>query len=388
MAAPTPPHPPVSPDSGPTDPTLPKLPAGWTAQWDNGSRKYYYVQISTGVSQWDLPTSEAPVGGGSSHSTPAQHTSPYSKPDGAHGPEPGDGTRGMGGPGESDRSLGSFAMNALMGNTKQSGHGNGGPGNLVGQLAGSLLGGGKQNHGGGGSAQAGGGSGNLVGQLAGSLLGGGKQSHGASGQQQHGGSASSGGIGGLLGSVMGGGSHNKPAGGDFGYSHNASQGSGGTYTGTAPPASYQPGGQPGGQHGSHNSHNSHNSYSSPAPGQYGGGAPPQHGGYGQGQHGSPQQQHQAYGAQAGFGGQGPSYGSGPPGGYGMQAGYGGPAQSYHGGPPNYDNHQHNQYGGGHGSANQGNYGGQHYPPPPQGGYGGQQGGYGGHQGGVPPPSWH
>ncbi|EOD52188.1 putative ww domain-containing protein [Neofusicoccum parvum UCRNP2] len=61
MAA-TPSAAPLSPDAGPTDPHLPKLPSGWIAQWDSSSRKYYYVQISTGVSQWDLPTSEAPAG--------------------------------------------------------------------------------------------------------------------------------------------------------------------------------------------------------------------------------------------------------------------------------------------------------------------------------------
>lgn len=106
MSPPTPPHPPVSPDSGPTDPTLPKLPAGWIAQWDNNSRKYYYVQISTGVSQWDLPTSEAPIGGGSHTSTPAQNTNPYSAPEGAEG------TRGMGGQ-EGDRGLGVCCVRTL-----------------------------------------------------------------------------------------------------------------------------------------------------------------------------------------------------------------------------------------------------------------------------------
>ncbi|KAF7670744.1 hypothetical protein GT037_011195, partial [Alternaria burnsii] len=45
------------PDSGPTKPFLPKLPAGWIAQWDNSSQKYYYVQITTGISQWELPSS-------------------------------------------------------------------------------------------------------------------------------------------------------------------------------------------------------------------------------------------------------------------------------------------------------------------------------------------
>ena len=38
-------------------------------------------------------------------------------------------------------------MNALLGNNNKQSHGSGGSGNLVGQLAGSLLGGGKQSHG-------------------------------------------------------------------------------------------------------------------------------------------------------------------------------------------------------------------------------------------------
>lgn len=55
----------------------PHLPPGWIAQWDANSRKYYYVQLSTGVSQWDVPTDAAPVGGG----TPASQTEhPYGVP--------------------------------------------------------------------------------------------------------------------------------------------------------------------------------------------------------------------------------------------------------------------------------------------------------------------
>jgi hypothetical protein len=60
------------------------------------SRKYYFVQISTGESTWDVPTMAAPnvpTPGG----TPASGHSPY--------PAPQEGTRGMGGQ-ESDRSLG------------------------------------------------------------------------------------------------------------------------------------------------------------------------------------------------------------------------------------------------------------------------------------------
>jgi hypothetical protein len=68
------------------------------------------VQISTGVSQWDLPTSEAPIGASSSHSTPAQATNPYHKPDGSQGPDAGDGTRGMGGHGESTDRAGGLGV--------------------------------------------------------------------------------------------------------------------------------------------------------------------------------------------------------------------------------------------------------------------------------------
>ncbi|KNG50362.1 hypothetical protein TW65_02897 [Stemphylium lycopersici] len=393
MAVPTPPIPPVSPDSGPTDPTLPKLPAGWIAQWDNTSRKYYYVQISTGVSQWELPTSEAPVGGSSSHSTPAQQTNPYNRPESALGPDAGDGTRGMGdGPtGDRGGGLGGFAMNALMGNKQSNGGHGGGSGNLVGQLAGSFLGGGKQ-HGsssGGHSSGGGGGAGQLVGQLASGLLGGGKQ-HGSSGGQ-HGGSSghgsSGGGLGSMLGGVLGGGSHGKPN-NDYGYSNSGAP-SGGSYTGTAPPSSYNPGAHYGSGPPSHSSHAS-------ASGQPFGQS---HGGYGSQQHTPQPQQGHGYGSQAGFGGQsgygGPAhgYGQGPPsgpGGYGQQAGYGGPAYGAppgpYGGPGNYDNHQHNQYGGA--PTHQNAYGGQQYPPP-----GGHAGGYGGPPGGppgghhTPQPGW-
>lgn len=67
--------------TGPTSPGTegptfapPSLPAGWIAQWDSASRKYYYVQLSTGVSQWELPT-EAVLG------TPAQQAEhPYGTP--------------------------------------------------------------------------------------------------------------------------------------------------------------------------------------------------------------------------------------------------------------------------------------------------------------------
>jgi hypothetical protein len=111
----------------------PPLPAGWIAQWDAASKKYYFVQLSTGASQWETPTEAAPVGGASDTPGPqAKH--PYGVPgrvDGAeiivhpdgsqtarypdgrlepvHPREDGstaDGTRGVGGNGSTDRGLG------------------------------------------------------------------------------------------------------------------------------------------------------------------------------------------------------------------------------------------------------------------------------------------
>lgn len=53
----------------------PSLPPGWIAQWDGTSKKYYFVSISTGVSQWETPTQQAPGG------TPAQTSEhPYGVP--------------------------------------------------------------------------------------------------------------------------------------------------------------------------------------------------------------------------------------------------------------------------------------------------------------------
>lgn len=69
--------------AGPTSPSAegptyapPPLPAGWIAQWDGASKKYYFVQLSTGVSQWETPTEAAPSG-----NTPAQPSDhPYGTP--------------------------------------------------------------------------------------------------------------------------------------------------------------------------------------------------------------------------------------------------------------------------------------------------------------------
>ena len=110
--------------TGPTSPghdgptfAPPSLPAGWIAQWDGASKKYYYVQLATGVSQWDLPTEAV-------QSTPAVTTDhPYGTPpqpelithpdgsqtvkhaDGTLEPLMADGSRGMGG-GDGERGFG------------------------------------------------------------------------------------------------------------------------------------------------------------------------------------------------------------------------------------------------------------------------------------------
>jgi hypothetical protein len=101
----------------------PQLPPGWIAQWDGASKKYYFVQLSTGVSQWDTPTDPAPVGGGGTPAEKIEH--PYGVPgqpqlithpdgtqtvkhaDGTMEPilPPGDSARGVDGP-DGERGLG------------------------------------------------------------------------------------------------------------------------------------------------------------------------------------------------------------------------------------------------------------------------------------------
>ncbi|KAI1506623.1 hypothetical protein F5X99DRAFT_11196 [Biscogniauxia marginata] len=230
---------PASPTEGPTfEP--PTLPAGWIAQWDGASKKYYYVQLSTGVSQWDTPTQAAPGG------TPAQVSEhPYGVPgrqelithpdgsqtvrypDGRMEPIlPLDGSRGAPGGPDGERGFGSFAANSLLsqfsgGHGKPqggSGHSSGGFGNLAGQLIGGL--GGSHGSSSGGSSGAhgglsgGGAPGKLVGQLASSLFSSGNKPQQPANYQ--GGQAHQSHHSGLAGSVMGGvanmfgGGHSQP----------------------------------------------------------------------------------------------------------------------------------------------------------------------------------
>ncbi|KAL2759525.1 hypothetical protein ACRALDRAFT_2038382 [Sodiomyces alcalophilus JCM 7366] len=255
---------PASPGAeGPTF-APPHLPPGWIAQWDGASRKYYYVQLSTGVSQWDVPTDAAPTG-----STPAPvGDHPYgvppqneliTHPDGSqtlrhadgtmepvNPPMPPDGTSTRGGDGPvGDRGLGSMAMNMLMGG-KDSRQGSSGKSPL-GNIAGHIMGGG--NYGGQGGGGGGGGGKNPLGKIGGALAssllntGGGSKPdqpgtfHGGpvSGQQQQHGLAGS--IMGGVANMFGGSSSQTQGGSGFGYSNT---GGTGPYTGPAPPVSYEP----------------------------------------------------------------------------------------------------------------------------------------------------
>lgn len=110
---------PASPQAeGPTF-APPPLPAGWIAQWDGTSKKYYYVQLSTGVSQWDVPTEPAKTG--NTPAPQAEHAFGTPKPpelithpdgsqtvrhpDGTMEPIMPDGSRGVDGP-SGERGLG------------------------------------------------------------------------------------------------------------------------------------------------------------------------------------------------------------------------------------------------------------------------------------------
>lgn len=124
---------PASPGGeGPTQ-APPQLPPGWIAQWDSNSKKYYYVQLSTGVSQWDVPTDAAPVGGTPASAVdhpfgvPRGQPELITHPDGSQTVKHADGrmepvmpdengnARGLGGDGPSgDRGFGVSSSNSII----------------------------------------------------------------------------------------------------------------------------------------------------------------------------------------------------------------------------------------------------------------------------------
>ncbi|PWI73817.1 signaling related protein [Purpureocillium lilacinum] len=431
--------------AGPTSPSTegptfapPSLPAGWIAQWDGASKKYYYVQLATGVSQWEVPTQAVHQTG----NTPAHESSehPYGQPppgsapgsvpprppelithpdgsqtvkhpDGTMEPIMADGSRGLDGP-NGDRGLGSMAMNALLGG-KGSGGGGGGShgGNPLGSLANQFLGGGSHggSSGGGGKNNA---AGKLVGQLASNLFS--PSSKPEQPQNYHGGQNTGHGQhqGGLAGAVFGGVAHmfggkeSHGSGQNYGYS---GAGTGNAYSGGEAPTYHPPGSGPsssthtpstsqpsqhqqqqqgsshhqGSQNQSHQSQ-SQQSYGAPSSGGSQGHQPP----HSQ----SPYGGSQSYGGQHGgqhagqHGGNGsyshqpaqPSYGTPPAGGH--QPSYGqshqGPPSSYSQGPPG--GYQQGPPGG----YSQGAQGGYSQGPPGgynQGSSGGYASSYGGQQ---------
>ncbi|KAH9845271.1 GTP-binding protein ypt1 [Teratosphaeria destructans] len=402
-------------DAGP-DHAPPSLPPGWFWLIKGRSRKYYFVQISTGESTWEIPTMAAPqvpTPGG----TPA-HGNPYPTPASRDGGRD-EGSRGFGAEaGEGERGLGkltnlqSTVMNAyLHKNSNQSGlgglassflggssSGNGpsGQSSGLGGLASSFLGGSPSHS---GQSQSSHGSSSGLGGLASQFLGGGsgggqsQQHHqgssGYSSQQNQGGSSggSFGQLGSMASSFLGGHGKQHGSGGSnpYGYSSN---GHTGTYTGTEPPTSYQPSGSssntPSGfqpQSGSHKppGQQQHQG-SSPYGGQGSYSQAPSHsstpgGGYGephshQGGYGS----HGGYGSQTSYppppaGGPPPHHSGGYPGEQGQHGGYGN--QSYQSAPPPSQQYQayspHQSQQGGYGSGG-GGYSGQqgysHAPPNP------------------------
>ncbi|KAE9573152.1 hypothetical protein CGMCC3_g10888 [Colletotrichum fructicola] len=339
--------------AGPTSPGTegptfapPHLPAGWIAQWDGSSKKYYFVQLSTGVSQWEVPTDAAPTG-----ATPAQPSDhPYgvpqpeliTHPDGSQTVRHADGTlepvnppmppdntntRGLDGP-TGDRGLGSMAMNALLGKNSSHNNSSGSHGNSSSPL-GSLMGG------------------------VANMFGGNKPAHGSN---------------------------------DYGYSNSASGGGG--YSGQAPPTSYQPSGSTHTQHSSppagassyhspasnqgHNQQSypppptqaqNHNQSFPPPPNQYS--TPNQ----GQTHHNTaygapPQQSHNQYP---------PPPSGGPPSSYGQQPSYA--AQSNQQQQQQYSGYNPATYGGG---TPQGSQPGGYPSQPSYAGNSSQQGGYNTH----------
>ncbi|OAA54888.1 WW/Rsp5/WWP domain protein [Cordyceps fumosorosea ARSEF 2679] len=413
---------PASPSTeGPTF-APPSLPPGWIAQWDSSSKKYYYVQLATGVSQWEIPTEAAKTG-----STPAQHEDhPYGVPppeiithpdgsqtvkhaDGRMEPIMADGSRGIGDGPSGDRGFGSIAMNALLGGKQSSG---GGGSSALGSLANQFLGGSS----GGGGKNSSGIGGKLVGQLASNLFSPSDKPEAPS--NYHGGqtqNASTHQQGGLAGAVMGGvasmfggqqGSSNQ----NFGYSNT---GTGGTYSSSSPAPTYTPPGSNhsvpsntnhgsggGSNHGSQTTHGSasqsqsfsekpshqssqysDNSYSQQPPSSYGN----------QSHHSSQHSYGGGGGDQSNYSSK-PSYNQSPSHGgdhsnYPSQAGYNQPSHGsqghnysgshggQHQGGQQYGGGQ--QHGGGYHSNNQYGSGQGQYGGGGNGGYQGQGQGYGG-----------
>jgi hypothetical protein len=86
-----PPHDRADMNEGPSH-EPPPLPEGWIAQWDAASGKYYFVELATRETRWEVPTASA-----------GRYED---RGDGGYG-GPGEGERGVGGDGpDGERGLG------------------------------------------------------------------------------------------------------------------------------------------------------------------------------------------------------------------------------------------------------------------------------------------
>ncbi|KAK2766237.1 hypothetical protein FQN54_007753 [Arachnomyces sp. PD_36] len=129
--------------AGPSSPP-PSLPEGWLAQWEGSSRKWYFVQRTTGKSQWEVPT-EPLVPTPSTTPLPGS-AGPYPGPQSPNDPAMGGGMGGAEGHGEgTDRGMLTNKLFGTMqghGGAQGSGYSGSQPGghSSVTQMAGGLLG--------------------------------------------------------------------------------------------------------------------------------------------------------------------------------------------------------------------------------------------------------
>lgn len=106
-----------------------------TAVWDPNTQRFYYVEMATGRTQWEVPTAPSYS---SSPQAPAGEAASYTG--GGTSAYPGQPTTTAGGTAD-DRGLGSMAASFLGGGHHQQGHSGGFPmGAAGGALAGALAG--------------------------------------------------------------------------------------------------------------------------------------------------------------------------------------------------------------------------------------------------------
>lgn len=97
----------------------PQVPVGWRAEWSGDHNTWYYLNLTTQVSQWDYPTQQAQ----GQYSAPVQQHDPYSQQQPVYtvgtahpsaSPDPLQGEGGPVGP-DGERGLGKIAAGGLLG---------------------------------------------------------------------------------------------------------------------------------------------------------------------------------------------------------------------------------------------------------------------------------